>query len=517
MLTIRARIHARCLIPGLLLLWWMMPAETLLVGQEPPGFGPPTESTFEPVELPAQSALESPIESLLEPIPAGEALPIDPSERATSECLDLLESDGSTVDGPYEEFVDGEYVDGEYIEGEGVYSDCDAAEYCGESFCGPTSQYWMRFDYLLWWTNGTRLPALVTTSPADQPPGVLGDADTRVLFGNTTVNREGRSNFRATLGYWIDCAHQIGFEGDYFDLGTEEARYSDMSIGDRVLTRPFFDTEQAGAPAVQRIAYPLGVVAGLGEVGCVNVRARDHFTSTGAALRYNLRYHSDACEMDAGCGPAACFDVDRVRSFRLDLTTGYRYYRLGDSLRINEQIVSIAGSPSPIAVGTAFELSDRFRADNEFNGGEIGLIAQIHRGRWSFEFLAKMAVGGNRQTLTINGQTDITVPGNPTVTHAGGLLAMPSNSGTFTGSNLVVIPQFGAEVGFRVSDRLRAYVGYNLLLWAHVGRAADQIDMDLNLSQASSGTLVGAADPAFVYRDSNFWAQGLNVGAEFCF
>jgi len=483
-------IHTRCLIPGLLLLWWMMPAETLLIGDDQPTFGPPVEST---------------VESILEPIPAGEAQPID-GEKTSSECLDLLESDGPIVDGPYEELVDGETI----------YNDCDETTFCGEPYCGPTSQFWMRFDYLLWWTNGSHLPPLVTTSPADQPPGVLGDANTQVLFGDSEVNRGSRSNFRATLGYWFDCSHQFGFEGDYFDLGTQSTRYSNWSTGDPVLTRPFFNAEQAYAPSAQAIAYPVGIVTGLGAVGDVDVNARDHFTSTGAALRYNLRYHSDSCETDGIGYGDGCYDVDRVRSFRLDLTTGYRYYRLGDSVQINERLVST--SPAALATpGTVFELSDRFRADNEFNGGELGLIAQIHRGRWSFEFLAKMAIGGNRQLVSINGQTDVTVPGFATESHDGGLLAMPSNSGTFTGGNLVVIPQFGAEVGFRVSDRLRAYVGYNLLLWAHVGRAGDQIDLDVNLSQANSQLRDGPADPAFAYRDANFWAQGLNVGCEFCF
>lgn len=508
--TIRARIYARCLIPGLLLLWWMMPGQTPLVGDDQATLTPTFESTVDPILEPA---VEPAVEPILKPIPADEAQPID-GEKTSSECLDLLESEGTIVDGPYDEYVDGEFADGGYL-----HDDCDETVYYGDSSCGPPSQFWMRFDYLLWWTSGSRLPPLVTTSPADQPPGVLGDPDTQILFGDSRVNRDGRSNFRATMGYWFDCTHRFGFEGDYFDLGTESTQYSNTSTGDPVLMRPFFNASQAYIPSVQRIAYPVGVVPGLGEVGSVNVNARDHFTSSGAALRYNLFYRSDSCETESiGCGDAGRYDVARVRSFRLDLTSGYRYYRLGDSVQINERIISTSPSPpSLITPGTVFELSDRFWADNEFNGGELGLIAQIHRGRWSFEFLAKMAIGGNRQTVMINGQTDITVPGNPTITHDGGLLAMPSNSGTFRGSSLVVIPQFGGEIGFRVSDRLRAYVGYNLLLWAHVGRASDQIDLNVNLTQVNSQTRVGPADPAFVFRETNFWAQGLNVGCEFCF
>lgn len=52
--------------------------------------------------------------------------------------------------------------------------ECDDA--CGP-ICSPPGKYWLRTDYLAWWTNGTKLPPLITTSPTGTPvaeAGVLG-------------------------------------------------------------------------------------------------------------------------------------------------------------------------------------------------------------------------------------------------------------------------------------------------------------------------------------------------------
>ena len=74
---------------------------------------------------------------------------------------------------------------------------------------------------LQWWTNGTRLPVLLTSSQNGQGGGVLGDPDTTVLWGGTSVNNRGRTAYRFTLGYWFDPCQNCGWEVDYFDLGLQ--------------------------------------------------------------------------------------------------------------------------------------------------------------------------------------------------------------------------------------------------------------------------------------------------------
>ena len=88
--------------------------------------------------------------------------------------------------------------------------DDGCADFCGAPVCSPPGKYWLRADYLMWWTNGTRLPPLVTTSPQGTPvsqAGVLGASGTTVLFGDTTVGDDMRSGFRTTFGMWLDDCH----------------------------------------------------------------------------------------------------------------------------------------------------------------------------------------------------------------------------------------------------------------------------------------------------------------------
>src|SRR5437870_4184406 len=70
----------------------------------------------------------------------------------------------------------------------------------------PSEWVWVRGDYLLGWLSGSRLPALVTTSPtgtAQTNAGVLGGANTITLFGDEKVNDTARSGFRLSLGSWL--------------------------------------------------------------------------------------------------------------------------------------------------------------------------------------------------------------------------------------------------------------------------------------------------------------------------
>ncbi len=70
-----------------------------------------------------------------------------------------------------------------------------------------------------------------------------------------------------------------------------------------------------------------------------------------------------------------------------------------------------------------------------------------------------------------------------------------------------------------MTDSVRIYVGYTLLYWSNVVRPVDQIDFGINPTQlptaAGPGTLVGPARPAFNFHETDFWAQGVNLGVMF--
>ena len=432
----------------------------------------------------------------------------EPVEPADGGCLELLEA-GSNEMIFAEEHVVGE---GEYVVGEG-----EAVEFVDGFSYATSGQFWFRGDYLLLWTNGNRLPPLVTTSPVGEPVGVLGAANTSVLFGGGRVNRGGRSNFRASLGYWVDACQSFGFEGDYFDSTRHTVRFSQLSPGEPVLARPFYDVVN-DIQSSQIIAYP-----GLA-VGSVTASASEYYESTGARMRRNLMLRQTGCVAGASaCGESVCSDYATGRYFRLDLLAGYRYHRLVDHVAIREDVVITDLAQPPAVRGTMFNIEDDFRARNEFNGGELGLLAQFRRDRWSLELQAKMALGNNHQVVFINGTTAITTPVSPpedttTTDYAGGVLALANNSGRFARDEFIVIPQVGVELGYQVTCGLRAYLGYNLLYWANVARAGHHID--LNIDPANLPPVVDPSpgpEPTFGFHSVDFWAQGFTAGFEVSF
>jgi hypothetical protein len=274
--------------------------------------------------------------------------------------------------------------------------------------------------------------------------------------------------------------------------------------------RPFFDTDpEIDAPASEPIAFP-GV-----SVGCVEAAATDFYQSSGLWLRRRLCCLETGClsGCPTGCCPDECFaEACDARRFRLDLIGGYRFHRHLDAVVVAENLVTTGTGAVP--TGTMFSIVDSFRASNEFNGGELGLVGEFQRGRWSVELLAKMALGNNHQYLQINGTTAITPPGQARQNYTGGLLALPTNIGTYVRDDFVVIPQFGIELGYQLSCTARAFVGYNIVYWDNVAHAADQINLRIDSRNIPPALPGGGPDPTFTFNQGDFWAQSLTVGLE---
>jgi hypothetical protein len=190
---------------------------------------------------------------------------------------------------------------------------------------------------------------------------------------------------------------------------------------------------------------------------------------------------------------------------------GFRYYNLADFLGVTEDLMVTAPGPTQ---GTTISVNDNFRTRNDFYGSEIGLRTQIYRGRWSFEVLTKVAMGNNHQTITINGQTATTPAGGPTTTYDAGILAGPTNSGIYQRDQFTVVPQLGLELGYQLSCHWRTYIGYDLLYWGTVAKAADQVDLNLDPRNFPPITQTGLPFPQFPGKTDSFWAQGFHLGLE---
>ena len=358
--------------------------------------------------------------------------------------------------------------------------------------CGPPGRTWANFEWLYWVTSGQSLPALVTAAPAGTPlasAGALGQSTTSTLFGNQRTNNDWRSGFRYTGGLWLDPDQTRGLEVDFLFLGRSTQRYATASDGSAVITRPFFNT-LLGRQDTELVSFP-GVVA-----GAVTVDPKT--TVIGGGLNY---LHNLCCDPCGG---------------RVDLLLGYRYLNVGDSVSVTENLTALPGSAVP--AGTTFNIRDRFQTSNNFNGGLIGLAGERRFDRFFVGGRATVALGQNQQFTQITGFTTITPPGGPAATFPGGLLAQPSNIGRYTHNAFAVLPELGLKAGWQVTDHARIYVGYNFIYLSNAIRAGDQINLAVNTTQLPPAAApAGAAAPVFDRKATDFWMQGVSVGAELRF
>jgi hypothetical protein len=383
---------------------------------------------------------------------------------------------GATIEGPTTgEFYEGEYFDGGF--GGDYCGDC-----CDDGCYGPMPGLWGRAEYLYWWVRGYDTPPLVTTSPngtSRADAGVLPDAS--ILFGDERVNQSGRSGARFTLGYWFGCCELMGVDSSFFFLGDVTEQY--YNDGPGIIARPFFNVD-SGSNDAQLINFP-NVVDGR-----INISSESKVYGGDLNLRRVL--------------VSNCWN-------RFDVLAGYRYFGLSEGLSITTNTES-TDPQSPIEVGTLFDINDTFTTRNLFNGGQIGVNYQMLNGCWTLDFLAKVAFGSNSQTVSINGSTVRTLPDGAPVDFEGGILALPSNIGTYTRNQFAVLPEFGVDVRYQLTPLWKLNVGYTLLILTNVVRPGDQIDEFVDPNQFPQG--VSGTQPRFTYVDSDVWVQGINFGIE---
>jgi hypothetical protein len=344
--------------------------------------------------------------------------------------------------------------------------------------------FWIAAEYLNWSTKGDKLPPLVTTSPPGTPlvqAGALGAPGTSVLFGNGSTADGWRSGLRVRGGYWFDSQRAEGVEAQFFALGRSSTDFLLGSSGNPILAHPFVNAV-TGLQEAQLVAFP-----GL-DSGSVSNSDTSQLFGAGAVYRREL---CKTCVLGSVSG-----------------LIGYRFMRLHDALSINGVSVPDAGGAFP--AGTTIATTDQFDSVNNFHGLDLGLTGDVAHGPWRLTWLAKLAVGGTFTQVNINGSTVATVPGLGSTTSAG-LYAQPTNIGNATSSRFAVAPELGLNVGYRVTDSLRAFAGYSLLYWTGLVRPGGAIDTTINLSQ-TGGTLVGPARPQSQSNTTDYWAHGFNLG-----
>jgi Putative beta barrel porin-7 (BBP7) len=369
----------------------------------------------------------------------------------------------------------------------------------------PAEHVWFSTGYPATFIRPMRMnSALVTTGSAgDIRPGALGQSGTAVLFGDKSVDFGLFSGFRAEVGVFLDCENRFSLEvgGLYLLANTQSFLAVGSPNGTPVIARPFFNISDGfDRQAVFANTGPVGSATG-SYSGSIAIDVKSQLTGG----EINARFHQ--------------YVQDR---YHFDFLGGFRYQRLEESLRIQEQVTPIAGNAIPF-LGATFAApnflmdQDNFRCLNQFFGPQVGARLSWEERWFNLDGFFKLAAGATLERTQIFGSTTLVTP-NSTQQANGGILALPSNSGTFSRAVFGVLPEFGFDLGVNVTQNVRVKFGYSLLLWNHVVRPGGAYDVNLNPAQIPGspffGTATGPTGPLYRFNDEFFWSHSFNLGLE---
>jgi hypothetical protein len=116
-------------------------------------------------------------------------------------------------------------------------------------------------------------------------------------------------------------------------------------------------------------------------------------------------------------------------------------------------------------------------------------------------------------SVTINGSTVTTVPGQASSSATGGVLALPSNIGDISRTRFSAVPELDINFRYQLTRLWRFNVGYTFMYVTNVARPGDQISLSVDPRQFPPPVAAGAF-PAFRFNDSDLWLHGINLGLE---
>jgi len=341
---------------------------------------------------------------------------------------------------------------------------------------------------LLWFKGGNAPPPLVSDDTLDQPGA-------RVLLGREDLDTNPNAGFRITAGYGL--TERWGVEGTFFYVPprtTTRTVASSGLPGSTDLIIPFFD-----------------VTPPAGESGTSLSSDADNFAGRATEkLRNSL----------LGAELNATMRLPIMGPLRMDALGGFRY------LRLRETFTFATDSPNvPPAPADVFRTRDEFDVTNNFYGLQVGARARADWGPVFLTGILKVALGAMVESVDIDGSlvtNDFNNFGAPQ-TFRGGYFALPTNIGNHTRSVFAVVPEAGLTLGYQLTPWMSVSAGYTFLYASNVVRAPQQVNRQLNPTQAAAitgtipPTLVGPAQPSFKFNSSDFWAQGLTAGVAFRF
>ncbi len=348
------------------------------------------------------------------------------------------------------------------------------------------SPFYVSAEALLWWMkDGPAPPPLVST-------GIIGEAGTEVVLGGKSLDTDMHPGFRVTVGYWEK--ERWGVEAGFFYLTSQSTGRSVSSSG------------QADS---QLFAVPFYNV----------LRHEEDFSFLSLPGVFSGQAHEEMSSRMFGAELMGGTTLVSTGACKVDFLGGFRY------LNLREKFSFATSSPFIDVPNDIYQTLDQFNTANHFYGVQAGLRASSGWGPLTVKGTFKLGLGAVVQTVDIDGYlltNEFNALGSA-LKYPGGYFALPTNIGEHTQTDLAVIPEIGLNLGYKITDRINVFAGYTFLYANNVVRPGDQIDRGINPSQGSTFTgipapeLTGVARPAFSFQQSEFWAQGVNMGVEYRF
>lgn len=385
---------------------------------------------------------------------------------------------------------------------------------------------WVVGEYLLWWLKESPLPAPLVTSGsfAAGIPGALGEAGTRVLIGGQPMDTGANSGGRFVFGLWLDPEARFGVEGTYLFLPRSVTRQS---------------AETSGQPGSPTLAVPFFDVTGVfGRGGVPGETVFILPTPFGATPGFQGRFDLGLASQLQGAEVNGAWRLSDSTPLWLSALAGFRWLQFEEDLTVSGLTSAAVGAP----FAGFYNVFDRFQTRNNFWGGQLGARAVFDFEPLRLEALVKVALGSMHEDVNIGGSSQtssgnlfFSTKGTAGQVLPGGIFTQPSNIGSYGHDAFAVVPEISTRISYRLTQAVQLSAGYSFLYVSTLVRPGDQIDRNINstrtsLADASRATVgtgpgpipfgkpgpapaaSGPAAPTFHFHESDFWAQGINIG-----
>ena len=390
----------------------------------------------------------------------------------------------------------------------------------------PDSRFYGGVEYLLWWVKDAPLsvPLVTTGAVSSTHHGFLSTTrtttnDTLILYGAPFGTAQGGngsqvfqafSGSRVTFGYALGKERKFAVEASGFVLQQQSAgyaAYADLG-GNPIINIPVFNTVSytpGGRPGGLPPAED-GLPASL-PPDPKRLDGNSGIFTGGVKVTNSLQLW--------GAEATGVISLHRGSSWEVSGLVGARYLDLSEDFNLTYESVGISG----LYKGSIGAASDAFETRNEFFGAMLGLRGRYACGRLSVDMAGRVAVGASHQTENVAGGFWATRSNSRSSAGREGVFAQPANEGRTSMDSFAVVPDAQIKIGYAITPRLRATLGYDFLYFSSVLRPGDQISHYVPKGQTfqQGGTNTSTTSPTRYSETTDFFAHGFSVGLEYRF